>query len=300
MPETPPSDNTTHDTDTTSATHVHSLPHGDNPASTLDSTNVAEGDWVHVHGAWMRVRRVNRKSVSVPDPLHPAPVRGVHEPLWALPWHALTGHRTTEQMPAGFVEVYETPGTNRAVLRSDGEQGIGTPVFDELNAALGDLSRAATTGPTTTDIDEVAAWVDQWYGDDPPTSWPGIDPDTPEGAAIMRLFRRVKEVQQADGTWPGGDTVEQLLDWFHAVGIDPALHPLDADCALRLAARRQASHPPTVVHYTARISTQHVAPEPVISDALQALVTGLGPGTTADLTDADGTPITRFGHSTDS
>jgi len=56
------------------------------------------------------------------------------------------------------------------------------------------------------------------------TPKPWIDPDCHEGALIMLLFDRIKsEVEEDDdlGSWPGGDTVEVLLDWFTtAVGID--------------------------------------------------------------------------------
>jgi len=56
------------------------------------------------------------------------------------------------------------------------------------------------------------------------TPKPWIDPHCHEGALIMHLFDRIKsEVEEDDrlGSWPGGDTVEVLLDWFTtAVGID--------------------------------------------------------------------------------
>ncbi|WP_017972421.1 DUF3560 domain-containing protein [Actinopolyspora halophila] len=85
-------------------------------ASTLGPDQVATGDWVSLRGDWMRVRRVNRKSVSVPNPIFSAPQPGQREHTDTVPWHKLAGHRTTEQMSAEFVAAYETPGTDRIGL----------------------------------------------------------------------------------------------------------------------------------------------------------------------------------------
>ncbi|MGK4593967.1 DUF3560 domain-containing protein [Amycolatopsis sp. w19] len=74
---------------------------------------VAKGDWVLSSGMWMRVRRVNKKSVTVPNPVFPPPRSGEKENTWTIAWHKLRGHRTTEQMPPKFVEAYEAPGTDR-------------------------------------------------------------------------------------------------------------------------------------------------------------------------------------------
>ncbi len=86
-------------------------------ASTAGPDTVAKGDWVLVRGNWNRVRRVNKKSVSVPSLVIRAPQPGEREYTDTTPWHEVREHRTTEQMPAGFVEAYETPGVERLFLK---------------------------------------------------------------------------------------------------------------------------------------------------------------------------------------
>jgi hypothetical protein len=92
-------------------------------ASTLGPDQVAKGDWVSYRGMWMRVVRVNKKSVSVPNPLYPPPRPGEKEATWTVAWHKLSGHRTTEQMPSEFVEAYDPCGVDRVNLRPVWEQG---------------------------------------------------------------------------------------------------------------------------------------------------------------------------------
>lgn len=88
---------------------VYSQLQADGAASTLAPDSVRKGDWVLFRGDWLRVRRVNTKSVTVPHPHFPAVGPGEREHTRTLPWHKLSGHRTTEQMPAEYVESYETP-----------------------------------------------------------------------------------------------------------------------------------------------------------------------------------------------
>lgn len=38
---------------------------------------------------------------------------------------------------------------------------------------------------------------------------------------MVDLFRRLKLIEQTDGTWDGGDTVQIVSEWFLANGIDP-------------------------------------------------------------------------------
>ncbi|MDA3644352.1 DUF3560 domain-containing protein [Saccharopolyspora indica] len=85
-------------------------------ASTLGPDQVAKGDWVAYRGMWLRVVRVNKKSVSVPNPLYP-PRPGEKEATWTIAWYKLSGHHTTEQMPPEFVTAYDTPGVDRVNLR---------------------------------------------------------------------------------------------------------------------------------------------------------------------------------------
>ncbi|MET8406214.1 hypothetical protein [Streptomyces sp900116325] len=46
------------------------------------------------------------------------------------------------------------------------------------------------------------------------------DPTTPEGKAIGNLFRACKDIEDSDGRWNGGDTVEVVCDFFIRLGID--------------------------------------------------------------------------------
>lgn len=87
-------------------------------ASTAGPDTVAKGDWVLIRGYWYRARRVNKKSVSVPSHLVNATEQGRREWTDTVPWHEVREHRTTEQMPAAFVNAYETPGTDRFRLSS--------------------------------------------------------------------------------------------------------------------------------------------------------------------------------------
>ncbi|ASR39991.1 hypothetical protein BAY61_32440 (plasmid) [Prauserella marina] len=86
-------------------------------ASTLGPDQVAKGDWVSCNGMWMRVVRVNKKSVTVPNPVFPPPRPGEKEFTQTVTWHKLSGHRTTEQMSPEFAEAYDTPGADRIALR---------------------------------------------------------------------------------------------------------------------------------------------------------------------------------------
>ncbi|MFI6278007.1 hypothetical protein [Streptomyces sp. NPDC050988] len=53
-----------------------------------------------------------------------------------------------------------------------------------------------------------------------PTSSLKFDPTTTEGQAISRLFRECKSIEDGDGGWNGGDTVELVCDFFIRLGID--------------------------------------------------------------------------------
>jgi hypothetical protein len=89
-------------------------------ASTAGPHTVSKGDWVRVRGHWYPVRRSNVRTVSVPNAIFSAPESGEREYTRTTPWHEVQEYRTTEQMPAAFVEAYETPGVDR--LRLDPRQ----------------------------------------------------------------------------------------------------------------------------------------------------------------------------------
>lgn len=41
-----------------------------------------------------------------------------------------------------------------------------------------------------------------------------------DAAAVDNLFRRIKSIEQHDGSWPGGDAVSVLCEWFTELGYD--------------------------------------------------------------------------------
>lgn len=86
---------------------------------------MAKGDWVLVRGQWYRVRRVNPKSVSIPSHLITTPQADEREYTDTAPWREVRAHRTTEQMPAAFVEAYEQPGRDRFRLKLSEFQNTG-------------------------------------------------------------------------------------------------------------------------------------------------------------------------------
>ncbi|MER7671277.1 hypothetical protein ABTY61_22810 [Kitasatospora sp. NPDC096128] len=48
-----------------------------------------------------------------------------------------------------------------------------------------------------------------------------FDPASPLGAKIAGLFNQIKtDIEEDDGSWPGGDVVDALDRWFGELGID--------------------------------------------------------------------------------
>lgn len=66
---------------------------------------------------------------------------------------------------------------------------------------------------------------------------PWINPDSTEGAAIIDLLRRLKEIEHAHGSWPGGDVVHALDVWLSNIGLHPEDDPDDAMRHLRTRPR---------------------------------------------------------------
>lgn len=50
---------------------------------------------------------------------------------------------------------------------------------------------------------------------------PGSRTEPGADATVLDLFRRIKSVEQPDGSWPGAEVVPLLCAWFVAHGIDP-------------------------------------------------------------------------------
>jgi hypothetical protein len=42
-------------------------------------------------------------------------------------------------------------------------------------------------------------------------------------AAISVLYARIKAIEEPDGSWPGGDVVDVLTEWFASRGCDLSL-----------------------------------------------------------------------------
>lgn len=68
-----------------------------------------------------------------------------------------------------------------------------------------------------------------------------IDPDSTAGAAIINLLRQLKRIEHGDGSWPGGDVVDELNLWLLSIGLHPEDDPEQAVQRLR-----RQPHPWTV------------------------------------------------------
>lgn len=174
--------------------------------------------------------------------------------------------------------------------QNDGPQVSPTPACDNA-APAADVDSSPGDACTVEDVEQ--AWVESWYGD-PPAGRTVIDPDTPEGAAIIRLFRWIKEVEEPDGSWPGGDVVQQLTDWFTSLGIDPDEPSMDAGQRLRLQMRNRPGGSMTTSVFGLRVGTEHDNPQRIIEAALTSLARQLGPGTGVDLVSFDRELLTRI------
>ncbi|WP_447002405.1 hypothetical protein ACRAKI_22045 [Saccharothrix isguenensis] len=125
----------------------------------------------------------------------------------------------------------------------------------------------------------------------------GFDPDTVEGAAVMGLLRRYKDIEHdaPEGGVSGGDVIGMLKDWFGSLGVDLADDPLTAAQKLRLAVRRRPGGSLRARGvYSVRIGTEHPEPDHLVRAALHALAERLGPGTGIDLSNCDGGLLARY------
>ncbi|GAB3448842.1 hypothetical protein [Actinophytocola sediminis] len=141
----------------------------------------------------------------------------------------------------------------------------------------------------------VRDWDDHRYGR-PSASPPVVDPNSPEGAAILSLFSRIKDIEEGDGSWPGSDVVGEVTSWLLELGIDPDQDPTDARRALRTALGERPGRGPGSTVYGVRIGTDHHDPESLIRTALHVLTHQLGPGTSVELVTHDRDLLARIEH----
>jgi len=226
----------------------------------------------------------------------------------------MNSHHTDGPADRHFSKIGTTPdGSADTPTGSDArtQASADTPVYDAMVQAL-----AATQPVSDVEVDSsvvrardnpvdprrlragadtpVRGWVDHRYGR--PSASPVVDPDSPEGAAILSLFNRIKGVEEGDGSWPGGDVVNEVTSWFLELGIDPDQSPTDARCALRTALGERPGRGPGSTVYGVRIGTDHHEPEALIRTALHVLTHQLGPGTSVELVTHDRDLLARIEH----
>jgi hypothetical protein len=205
-----------------------------------------------------------------------------------------------------------TRGGNSHDAAHDTDTVVSTPVFDATVRALAapDTAPAGSSAVEHTQAEGAAVrgrdpgargdagdgdWVDQGRCDSSAPA-PVLDPDTPEGMAILRLHRQLTDSADADGRWHGTDTVGTLCAWFAELGIDEHDRPADVLRRLRQATRQHRGGETASAVYGVRIGTEHHDPELIIRTALHVLVRQLGPGTSIDLVSHDRDVLARIEH----
>lgn len=201
-------------------------------------------------------------------------------------------------------------------MAHDMDTGVGTPLFDATVRAFAapDTAPDATSGVSSADGHTQAEgatvrgedpgdrrdaedgdWVDHGC-DDSSAPAPVLDPDTPEGMAILRLYRQLTDIAHPGGRWLGPDTVSTLCAWFAELGIAEHDRPVDALRRLREAARQHRGGETPSAVYGVRIGTDQHDPELIIRTALHVLARQLGPGTSIDLVSHDRDVLARIEH----
>lgn len=124
-------------------------------------------------------------------------------------------------------------------------------------------------------------------------------PHPAECAAALDLFGRMKAIEDEDGGWNGGDTVDELCQWFREFGID-----INADWVAAAQAMRM---PPWLAQYVnsqmldesnlvIHLHSNKLDHTDLISTHLTTLVRALGEGSTAAVYDQPGERIIRIAH----
>lgn len=126
-------------------------------------------------------------------------------------------------------------------------------------------------------------------------------PPSTEATPVLDLYARIKEIEQADGSWPACDVVDLLCDWFVGYGID-----IEADVAAAADTLALPAHLTAALmdrhqvrdELIVRIRTEHDEPSEASRTYVSALVWALGEGSRAVLFDGPQGEITRIGHPT--
>lgn len=154
----------------------------------------------------------------------------------------------------------------------------GTPIYDEL---AGTYSTAAAAEPPAA-------------APSPPPAGDLVPPVT-----VLDLFGRMKDLEESDGSWNGGDVVESLCAWFDEFGIDVNADEAAAAAALRLPARlaRTLTAPaPEESGLVIHVRTDRDRPLEPARAYLAALVWELGEDTSASVFDLAGDQIAHVVH----
>ncbi|RAS59483.1 hypothetical protein C8D87_11495 [Lentzea atacamensis] len=118
-------------------------------------------------------------------------------------------------------------------------------------------------------------------------------------AAVLDLFGRMKLIEDEDGGWNGGDTVDALSEWFAEFGID-----VDDDV---IAAAQELSMPSWLASFInsqtldtnsliIHLSSDNTSCTDLTRTHLTTLVRALGEGTTTTVYDNPGEQILRVNH----
>lgn len=209
-------------------------------------------------------------------------------PLFDATVQALAGAPSANSGTAATRSASATESTNTA-------SGSGADVALDTGSNAGELD-GTDDDPDTPD-QSVMDWVDHQPGN-PSTHSAVIDPDTPEGMAILSLFRRMKDVEEGDGSWNGGAVANEIAEWLVEQGIDPDQDPTDARQALRTAVQERPGRGPASAVYGVRIGTDHHDPDSLIRTALHVLTRQLGPGTSVELVSSDRDLLAQIEYST--
>lgn len=157
-----------------------------------------------------------------------------------------------------------------------------TPLYNELAATLPTTLSATPHNPSGS------------AGQVPPTTHPA--------AAVLRLFARIKSLEESDGGWPGADVVDELTAFFDEFGIDLEADPAAAARSLRMTAHLGAALTAPYLRegkFDIHLHTENPDAAVILRSFLSALVHALGEQTSAAVFDHTGDQISHLIHPDD-